>query len=394
MKKIYYMTYATAVIMTTQACKKPYLPAVVAVSSNYLVVEGVINTGSDSTSIRLSRTIPLSSLAQVKPELGASVIIITEGGSNYPLTEKGKGYYTAPGLNINSAAKYGLKITTADGKVYQSDMVQAKNSPPIDSVYYRIASDGLKIYADTHDPSHNSTYYRWDYQETYEFHSAFYSYLYLQQVPVDTVLTRTTDNQIYSCWKSDTSTSILLNSTAKLAKDVISNNQLTFVSSTSEKIGVRYSILVRQYALTVDAFSYYQQLEKNTEQLGSIFDAQPSELPGNIHCITTPSEAVIGYITAGAPAQSRIFIDVRNLPAWLPVTPYKGCTIDTALFKQPQGNTFVNAVQQLIYSGIQMPIYAYQLPASPVLGYVASTPQCVDCTLRGSNKQPSFWTTQ
>jgi hypothetical protein len=387
--------YILALLIMAFGCKKPYLPKIVAVSSNYLVVEGAINTGSDSTSIRLSRTVPLSSTAQVKPELGATVTVLTDAGGNYPLSSAGNGYYTGPGLNLNSSAKYGLKIVTADGKVYQSDFVPSKNSPPIDSVYYRIQNDGLKIYADTHDPSNSTTYYRWDYKETYEIHSAFYSYVYLSQIPIDTVLNRPFGNQVYDCWLNDASTDIVLNSSAKLARDVIANNQITLIASTSEKLRVRYSILVDQYALTADAFNYYEQLRKNTEQLGSIFDPQPSELPGNIHCVTNPGEAVIGYVTAGSPAQSRIFIDNRYLPAWQASTPYEGCMMDTVLFRQPVGNAFVNEVQLYIYTQIQMPIFALVPPGSTqATGYAASSPECVDCTLRGSNKQPVFWTTQ
>lgn len=389
MRKRTYIFFAFIIIWC--GCKEPYLPKIVAVSSNYLVVEGVINTGSDSTSIRLSRTVPLSSTAQVKPELHAAVTVLTDAGGNYPLFETGGGYYTAVGLNLNSSAKYGLKIVTSDGKVYQSDFVSSKNSPPIDSVYYRTQSDGLKIYADTHDPSHNSTYYRWDYKETYEIHSAFYSYVYFSQIPVDTVLNRSPANQIYSCWLNDNSSDIILNSSAKLTKDVIANNQVNAITATSEKLRVRYSIRVSQYALTADAFNYYTQLKKNTEQLGSIFDAQPSELPGNIHCITNPGEAVIGYITAGNPATARIFIDNRYLPAWQASTPYEGCFMDTDYFKKPVGATFVNDVQMHIYSGEQIPIYAIAPPGGAVVGYAASAPSCVDCTLRGSNKQPDFW---
>ena len=387
--------YILAVLIMTLGCQKPYLPHIVAVPSNYLVVEGVINTGSDSTSIRLSRTVQLSSTAQVKPELGATVTVTTDAGGNYPLSSTGKGYYTGPGLNVNSSAKYGLKIVTSDGKVYQSDMVVAKNSPPIDSVYFRIQSDGIKIYADTHDPSHNSTYYRWDYKETYEIHTAFYSYVYLSQIPVDTVLIRNYTDQIYDCWLSNLSTGIVLNSSAKLTQDVIANNEIASIGATSEKLRVRYSILVKQYALTPDAFHYYEQLKKNTEQLGSIFDAQPSELPGNIHCVTNPGEAVIGYITAGSPTQRRIFIGNNVLPAWQAVTPYDGCMMDTAYFKKAVGAGFVNEVQLYIYTQEQTPIFAIVPPGSTqAIGYAASSPECVDCTLRGTNKQPDFWTFQ
>jgi len=387
--------YILVLVIMALGCQKPYMPKITAVASNYLVVEGVINTGSDSTSIRLSRTVPLTSTAQVTPELGASVTILTNSGGNYPLFETGNGYYKAPGLNLSSSNTYSLKIVTSGGKAYQSDFVPSKNSPPIDSVYYRVQSNGLNIYADTHDPSHNSVYYRWDYVETYIIHSAFYSFLYLQTVPFDTVLTRPTADQIFTCWKNDTSSNILVNSSAKLSKDVIADNQITSIASTSEKIGDRYSILVKQYVLTADAFNYYQQLKKNSEQLGSIFDPQPSELPGNVHSVSNPSEPVIGYITAGNPSESRIFIDSRYLPAWLPTTPNVGCIMDSLLFQQPVGRTIQNYVQIYIYSQQQIPISVLAPPESTkILGYTGSSPACVDCTLRGTNVQPSFWTNQ
>jgi|SRR5579863_10352169 len=386
--------YILIVIVAAMGCRQPYNPKPVTAAGSYLVVEGSINTGQDSTIIRLGRTVPLSSVAGTKPELGA-VVTIVSNTSSYPVIESGNGYYKAPGLNLSNTGNYSLKITTTDGKVYQSDFVPVKNSPAIDSVYYRIENNGLQLYADTHDPANNTKYYRWDFNETFEFHSAFQSFDYLSTTPVDTVLPRPLSNQVYACWQNDASTDILLNSSARLAKDVIENNPIVFIPSTSEKIGSRYSILVKQYALTADAYNYFVQLKKNTEQLGSIFDAQPSELTGNIHCLTSPTEPVLGYITAGATAETRIFIDNRSLPAWLASSPYSGCRMDTDYFSRPVGATFVNDVQLNIYTGIDMPIYNIQPPASPIiLGYAASSPFCVDCTLRGTNVQPSFWTNE
>lgn len=375
------------------SCKQAYNPKPITSPGNYLVVEGAISTGTDSTVIRLSRTVPLSSKAGTTPELGAVVTIVSDGGASYPCTETGKGYYKAPGLNVASG-NFGLKINTRDGKAYQSDLVPAKNSPPIDSVYYRIQSNGLELYADTHDPKNNTRYYRWEYVGTYEFHSAFQAFLILQTVPIDTIVQRPLNDQIYICWRNDTSSTILVNSSAKLAKDIIAENPIGFIASTSEKIESRYSLLVKQYALTADAYNYYTQLKKNTEQLGGVFDPQPSQLPGNLHCISNPSEPVIGYITAGSAAETRIFIDTRDLPAWLPVTQYQDCMLDTALYMRSTGGRgFVNEVAEYIYAGYQEPIYAIQPPTAPhPIGYAASTPSCVDCTLSGTNKRPDFWT--
>jgi hypothetical protein len=386
-------TYILIIIalITLNNCSKPYLPPVIAANSNYLVVEGVINTGQDSTIIKLSRTVQLSSAVGTKPELNATVVVESDANASYPLIAIGNGSYASPGLNLSSSNKYHLKITTADNEAYQSDFVPVKNSPPIDSVYYLVKSNGLQINADTHDASKSTTYYRWDFSETWIIHSAFSSIFEYTSIPKDTVVSRPLGDLVYTCWLSDVSNNIILASSAKLSRDIITNNEIAFIASTSEKIATRYSILVKQYALTTDAFNYWQQLKKNTEQLGSIFDAQPSEISGNIHSITNPSEPVIGYISAGSYSQSRIFIDTRNLPAWQAISPNSACFIDTLLFSKPPNGE--NQVANEIYLGYQIPLYPILLrPGSPIiLGYAASSPQCVDCTLRGTNKKPAFW---
>src|SRR5580700_11271527 len=110
-------------LLVAIGCKKPYQPKVISGAPSYLVVEGVINTGPDSTIIRLSRTVPLTSTTGSTQEPGATVMIINDAGNTYTLTETGNGYYKAPGLNLNPPNKYSLKILTSVGKVYQSDFV-------------------------------------------------------------------------------------------------------------------------------------------------------------------------------------------------------------------------------------------------------------------------------
>ena len=129
--------------------------------------------------------------------------------------------------------------------------------------------------------------------------------------------------------------------------------------------------------------------------MGGIFDPQPSQLRGNFHCVSDPLEPVLGYITAGRPAETRIYINNRDLPVWLPSTPYNGCRLDTDLYDKhlPNSNVVINEVKEVIYTGIDMPIVPYKPDPRLVhpLGYTGSSPACVDCTLRGTNVQPSFW---
>jgi len=381
--------------IATIACKKPISLAPVAKVTSYLVVDGNISSG-DSTTITLSRTVALDSNSRTNPEPGATVVVESASGTSYKLTGRPNGTYISAPLNLGANEKYCLKITTANGSRYASDFVPVKNSPAIDSIHTYITANGLQIGLDTHDAGGTSRYYRWEYTETFQIQSAFLSVIIVKQKldfprrPPDFQYERAAPaDMIYNCWRSDTSGTIITGTTAKLGVDKVSNAPIALVASDSEKFKFRYSILVKQYAITTDAFNYFELLKKNTEQIGGIFDPQPSELTGNLHCITNLNEPVIGFITAGQVTQKRIFINKTDLPAsWVAVTPYDGCVLNTLLYARPLAlhpDQSVNEVDNLIYSGLQLTVdYA---PG----GYASSTPVCVDCTLRGTNIKPSFW---
>jgi hypothetical protein len=157
-------------IAVLASCKKPYNPPVLNNPTGYLVVEGVINSGADSTFIKLSRTVNLSSKVTIKPETGATVTVQGDQNTSYPLTETSEGNYSCAGLNLGNSHKYRLSIVTAGKRQYVSDYMAVLNSPPIDSISYdtkgTLSAPGLNVYVNTHDASGKVLYYRWDYQET------------------------------------------------------------------------------------------------------------------------------------------------------------------------------------------------------------------------------------
>ncbi|HWZ15986.1 MAG TPA: DUF4249 domain-containing protein [Mucilaginibacter sp.] len=364
-------------------CRKPYSPPAISTPAGYLVVEGVIDPGTNLTIIKLSRTVNISSKTTAKTITGAVLTVESDQNGSYPLTDQGNGYYVSSGLNLNTANKYRLRIKTNDGRAYLSDLEPVLITPPIDSVGFNITTapeTGIQVYANTHDANNKIHYFRWDYDETWEFYSKYFSHFISDGF---SLLTRQNYQNVSLCYTNDVSSDIILGSSAKLTQDIIYQNPIAFIPSTSEKIESRYSILLREYALTTNAFTFYTNLKKNTEQLGSIFDAQPSEIQGNIHCLTSPAEPVIGYVGVSTVSQRRIYISNTQLPQWKPTYPYD-CSLDTAKVGTPDySNLIVNP-------GIFYAIDAIGPPLSPS-GYLYTTRECADCTIRGSKAPPPFW---
>lgn len=135
MKKIHYiLALGVAVVNLTVMCKKPYNPIVADINTNILVVEGVIKNGSDSTIIKLSRTVNLNNFITANPVVGATVTIEDDQNGIIPLAAIARGQYGIPALNLDNSRKYRLRIKTPDGQVYLSDAEAVKNAPPIDSI--------------------------------------------------------------------------------------------------------------------------------------------------------------------------------------------------------------------------------------------------------------------
>ena len=360
------------------SCKKPFSPKIIDNNNNLLVVEGFINTGADSTIFKLNRTVLLENQTTVNPETGATVNIESESNQVFLLKEEAKGVYASPALQLNPNSKYRLRIKTAKNSIYLSDFVEVKESPPIDEVGWKITNNGLQIYANTHDASNKTRYYRWEYTDTWIFHSRYQSFLMWNGT---SLVAR--NNNIYQCWGNQNSSTVILGSTAKLENDVIFQSPITLIGHHSEKLGLEYSILVKQYALTKEGYQFYEELKKNTETLGSIFDAQPSEIKGNIHNVDSPSEPVIGYISAGTVQKKRIFLTKQDLtPAFYLISDCSPLYFVTINRPDEYAGFFG--------SGEAIPI-DYAPSPGPGLNIYTSDRRCADCTSRGTNKKPSFW---
>jgi len=361
-----------SLIAASPDCRQIYAPPVTTNPPSYLVVEGFINNNSaDTTVFTLSRTIPLSDSSAYTAETGATVSIEDSTGHQYPLTERHPGSYSYPPYPFTNNIKYRLHIFTTGREEYASDYIPLVSNPPIDSITWVRSDDplhlGVTIFANTHDPQNNTHYYRWACEETWQFHVKYEATLTYRNNMVQQF-----DDTVYNCWKSDNTPTIDLASSIQLAQDVILQAPLTLVHLNSQQIQVKYSIMVKQYALTSAAFTWWQTLKKNTEQIGNIFGVQPSANPGNIHCLSDTTRQVLGFVGGGNIQKQRIFISNDQVLPWAYLDD---CISDTI---------GANDIPEYVNRG-------YLLYNHISLGYLVSHNYCVDCTLTGSNKRPAFW---
>lgn len=357
-------------------CKQAYEPPAIKANNNFLVVDGFINASlNGKTIISLSKSRNLVDTIDLVPETNARVFIEARSGGSFVLPAESTGVYSNLGaMPINVNDEYRVRIQTRDGSEYQSDFVPVKQSPAIDSLNWK-QDNGVTIYVSSHDAQAKTKYYRWEYLETWEYRSFLKNFLGLTNGKVfyrDTAVNR--------CWSTAKSTDIILGNSVKLSEDRIDQNPVVKVPDKSPKLQYRYSALVNQYALTEEAYNYWETLKKNTQQLGTLFDPQPSQLKGNIHSVKDPSEPVLGYISASSVQSKRILISNIELNDWA----INDVGLDCQVLVIPQD---------------PVDIFRFTYPDTTYYPYYYATGSlfiakrfCIDCTVRGGTIiQPLYW---
>lgn len=371
-------------------CIDPYMPDAISTTKSYLVVDGFINSRG-STTINLSRTFDIAAKTAPPIETRATLFIEEEGGARYPVPEGSvKGTYTSASLTLNPAKNYRLAIRTSAGLDYASAFVPAKITPPIDAVTWRASDNGLTIYVNSHDDTKKTQYYRWEYEETWEIRPPYspvveYKNRQMQDITIPFPAI---------CWGNTKSTDIKISNTIRLTQDIITDYPIHALPTYSNLLAYKYSIQVKQYAQTAEEYTYWNLLKKNTENIGTLFDPLPSQLTGNIRCLTNEPELALGYVGVCSIQEKRILISRSELPGRWPITNgYSDCIPpDTVfLYKDRPPRPVAETLQSYFSNPGYLPIDRIYSPAGGVIAYLAKSRDCIDCRTRGTAVKPSFW---
>jgi hypothetical protein len=239
--------------------------------------------------------------------------------------------------------------------------------PPVDTIYFEKQQynpgsgtfrEGCQVWFDSHDPENKCHFYRWNYNETWMFQLPYI-------VP----------NSI--CWISANSNVINIKNASILSENRITGYPLIFISPESDRLGIKYSLLLNQYSISEDEFEYWEKLKTITDEVGSLYDVTPSFIPGNVTCIEDPTQDVLGYFSVSAISSKRIYISgsFRGMPDL-----YSQCPSDTVndLAAVPD----LNKKRWVIQSN--------KLVVPPV--YILTRINgCADCTVRGTKDKPLWW---
>jgi len=366
-------------VLVLSTCVEPFNPDIPKYQ-NILVVDGMITNLEEPYLVELTRSMPYEDVVP-EYETGATVLIIDEleNITEFPEVSRGK-YVSDPSFFRGETGKYyKLYIITAGGDEYESDYVELKSVPEIDTLFYSFEEketdepdkflQGVQIFLSTEDFEKATWYYRWEWIETWEFVTPFVA---------------AARPQLHRCWATDNSGSINIATSKNLSRDIVKNLPLTFVSQASNRLSIMYSILVRQYALSAEAYSFWKSLENINQNMGSLFDPTPRAVYGNIHHVHDPEIPVLGYFQASEVTTKRLFVDRSDLPKDLYVSSgFDYCEVRIL------ENPLLVEVDAMIKNGW---IFVDTYVIAGITYYRFTNAQsCYDCTTKGVNRRPEFW---
>jgi len=364
-------------------CVEPYVPSLIVIDHDLLVIDGFL-VGNDSTFIRLSRTQVIAEDTASQPEPGAFLQIESENGNKYLLAEKNKGLYAGPSFGLDPAGQYRLRVITSNAHEYLSDFASMNSSPLLDSVTFEedFQEEDIDFKVFAHDDENNSQYYLWAYDETWQYSAALSNYYYQD----GQMIGRVDASLFYFCWKTMPSNNIYLHSTTALSKDIVHDFRLYSLPQSDRKFYYGYSVLVKQYSVTKEAFDYWTLTKKNSEALGGLFDPMPSQALSNFRCISHPDEPVIGHFSASTVQKKRLFFNRSELRG--PSSPY-----GPSGYEECEGEVIKLAdISDETMQGKLVGDRVYDPITQELVGYGVGPEECMDCRFKGGVlTKPDYW---
>src|SRR5690606_12070340 len=290
--KIFYFIFFSAILFNL-GCTEPYEIETVDYES-VLVVESTITNETKQQIVKLSRTSTLENPG-ILVENNANVTVTGSNGESFTFSqdvETGE-YLSDQVFRAIPGIQYTLNISTQDGKSYISSEVTLPPVVEMDEVYAeRIQDatqdkDGVQVLVNTEDPTGNAQYFRYEFVETYKITAPFPSPFYSEIInynagngTYEVLLTPREPEEI--CYSTEYSTGINQTATTELNENRVFRFPVKYLSKLDPKIQTRYSILVKQYVQSVEAYTFY----KIVKELGSVesllSQSQPGYVAGNV----------------------------------------------------------------------------------------------------------------
>lgn len=361
-----------------------------------LVIEGTITNENKKHEILLSNSFRFEDQGPTM-ESGALVQLLVNNTPTYTFIENSPGKYVSnQAFEALQGIDYTLFVKTQDGREFSSS---AEQLPPVAEIQEvnavadlsDLGESGVSLRVSNYSHSGNAYYYRFEYEETYKIIAPFWSPFELVAEDEDNttncnVLKTVRQQEERICFNTKSSIEIIVAETLSLQQDQLNDFEFKFIKKDNTIIAHRYSILLKQFVVTQEAFNYYKKRRDFGDQGNVFFQTQPGFVEGNIMSLNSPDEKVIGFFSVSTVSSLRYFFNWDDL---FPGEDYP--RIHCSFFSPALTNMVGCYLKKFVISN-QVKYYNDNVDPQPGEGpFIVVNRPCGDCTATGYNVEPDFW---
>jgi len=303
------------------ACQEVYNPDEIDADLKIPVIEGYIHDGPGPYRVELFWAAAFYD--QSYTAITDALVTISDNyGNTEILTETSSGRYFSDenGIRGTAGRLYTLHVELTDGSIYESVPVLMQPADPIDKVYAEIGEKeytsknlygdllinkegGLYIYIDMNSKTDNRRFFRF-YSRVVSQSQYYVDVTYAPDTAnPDVEITEPVDVYCWNIWSLggivNVKSSIMSNN-----EQVIKRHNLGFLpyiykpgmqdSVTGPSHPSGWIVTTTAYSISEDAYEYYNSIVTQLSAEERIFDPVPSQITGNIHCLSDTGKLVLG----------------------------------------------------------------------------------------------------
>ncbi|MEQ1587533.1 MAG: DUF4249 family protein [Cyclobacteriaceae bacterium] len=316
----FFLKFPVNFLVLLSSCLTP-IDFPVEIKGGTLVVTGQISTISDQNIIQLGRTANTARLPF--PLSGATIQLFDDVGNAFLYEEafQNAGTYYLKNIAGVAGRIYYIQIDLIEGGSYKSIPEKLPEPSMQESVYYEIVKkkltdgegavldhDYMEIFSSSRLLSFKEpNYLKWEVEEAFllsptNFPGGFGS------IPPPCFVVQNADPQ-----------RIVLFDGSQVSSTTI-NNLLVGSRLIDWSFLERHYFTIYQSSITKEAYDYWRKVNIVANQVGTIFDAPPAVIIGNIVCEGNPEVKTLGYFQAVNQIFKRFEIYATDLPFPLTVT--------------------------------------------------------------------------
>jgi len=402
-----YITIIFLLSISVLSCVEPYSPKT-DVYENILVVKAELTNILEKQKVTLSRANRLE-IDTLLTETNAIVFIKDELNNIYSFTESNElgVYLSNEEFKAIPNTAYTLHISTVGGEEFESRAEYLTPSTQITNLYAEMLMTnegvtGVQIYVDSEkEDLGDAGYIRYEFEETFKVvtPNSINKTMEIGEIiflnycrHYKTTFTTHIPPKPNVCYTSLSQTKILQINIKENTVDAVLNFPIRFIPPEElHMLKEKYSIIVKQYSQSKDAYSFYKILDRLSSQESLLSEYQMGFVQGNMFPKKI-NDKVVGFFDVTSIATKRIFFNFESLdmdepPYFFPCTywtlNYRDCRKERPLIEY-YGVDVVPPWDVITFQLLEG--YPYK---APIITFV--NPECGDCSKFSNPLKPDFW---